>query len=571
MSRVIFHDKNVESLMNHLGIDCHEDPEIIINELMAFTLHCLGAIRKMVIEKENSLNQKTANAFNPHMTEIVSIKKKMKSLRSSFSFAVNHMLSSIIPAAELSDINPVRHLVESFPDANRIGSSKWCALQWALVGDIVSNEESETQRMQSFIDLADSYSDLKHEVDKEGRTIVHYTARMNSLALAREVVSRSYDSSKMKITDAESLVTKINFNGALPLHNAARFSRTPIVLNYFADLIPETILVGNNEGILPLHWAAAKNTCIEIVQSLIKANPSVLHTPTHDGYLPLHCAGQNKCLEVVEAVYAAHPDAIYCLDMDGAYPLHHACYFNRNLDVIRFFHKAYPDALSIAQHDGVTPIHLCATQNDSSDVLRFILKSTTNAAFVADNEGWLALHCILETSPFNMTAGKMDCLRILIKANPTAKRIHKVFHLDSNASNNTEHEIMTEGVTEIHDVITDGASTAPTVTSRGQSERLIPSPYSKAKEKGHSELVLRLLLNANPTEDILAYCQLNWQARKLSIICAIHSHHSQLMENSKSDDKKDYRHVAFDKLCLQFMSNGKIIPNGLIRQVIKFI
>eukprot|EP01034_Spumella_vulgaris_P023076 gene23076-29268_t len=249
------------------------------------------------------------------------------------------------------------------------------------------------------------------ELDKEGRSMLHIAARLDSEELLREVANHSHAPHGRGIDFA-------NLNGALPVHNAARFCQSVEVFNLAAALGPEATNLANNDGILPLHWAAAKNTSVSIIQSLLQLAPAAAFTANNEGYLPLHCAGQNSVLDVVRVVYEANPEGIKVCDDEGGYPLHHACCFNRNLEVVQLLYDAFPPAMSFPQYDEVTPIHLAAAQNDSPEVLSFILRVMPSAAFATDKEGWLALHCLANTDAVRMTPSRIECLKLLIKANP---------------------------------------------------------------------------------------------------------------------------------------------------------
>lgn len=193
-----------------------------------------------------------------------------------------------------------------------------------------------------------------------------------------------------------------------------------------------------------------------------------------NSYLPLHCACQNSCLDVVKAVHEAYLGAINSMDHEGGLPFHHACFFNHSVEVVKYIYQAFPEAISIAQSvDRVTALHLAASQNGSVEVIKFILLQDPSSIYAEDSEGWLPLHCLVNIPVLSMTTSRIDCLRQLVRSYPQS------------------------------------------VSSKN---RYGQTPYQKALQLGHCRLVLRILLSACPEMDIVRYRDMNWEARKISIL-----------------------------------------------------
>jgi hypothetical protein len=271
----------------------------------------------------------------------------------------------------------------------------------------------------------------------------------------------------------------------------------------------------------------------------------------------LHSAGQNTFLNVVQMIFNAYPEAISKRDSEGGVPLHHACCFNSNLQVVKFMYDEYPDGISLAQVDGIMPIHLAASQNPSADVMRFILSNCPESAFAVDNHGWLPLHCLIDNDPLDMTASRIESLRMLLRAHPQAV-LHK----------NREGR----------------------------------SALDCARLKHHCDYVIRLMLLACPEADPVELARLNWNSqRRLAIMSCVSlsttvQNDALLVQNTDSsrprdnnnssigrdedvdavatvDDYRDNRALRMlTLLCRDGLSeSGYQIENCVLRHVIKFL
>eukprot|EP01035_Chromulina_nebulosa_P019480 gene19480-25364_t len=416
---------DLRALLDTLGIDhqnnsgeIHSDVNLMA--LMNVTLQCLGGIRLMVIKQRR---EKHALALQQYLNDEKSkiLDDASRALRITFVQAAGKILKRIAKGSANHDIDPSKHLIESFPNMSTIGSKHWLPLQWAVLGEEESltdsydkclpSKEIETinsynnsfkyydsdainksvdKRLEIIELIGNNYPETIEERDKEGRTFLHYACRLDSVDLI---------DSALKVANLSKTISLgvTNSNGALPFHNTARFSTSLEVLKHVRSLYPIATTVGNNDMTLPLHWAAAKTRNFNIILELWKAFPDAIKTANNEGYLPLHCSGQNNCIEVVKTVYNLYPDAIKVPDNEGGYPLHHACCFTTSVKIVKFMYEAYPEAMTLAQHsDNVTPLHLAAAQNESPEVMKYILELSPDAAFARDNG---------------------DCLRILLKAN----------------------------------------------------------------------------------------------------------------------------------------------------------
>jgi hypothetical protein len=122
--------------------------------------------------------------------------------------------------------------------------------------------------------LAGSFPSFVVERDKEGRSILHYASRLDSATLVKEALALARFPISLDLANA---------NGALPLHNAARFSESVEVVNCVKDLYPVALKIGNNIAALPLYWAAAKSRNTAIVDSLLDGCPRAIFTCNDEG------------------------------------------------------------------------------------------------------------------------------------------------------------------------------------------------------------------------------------------------------------------------------------------------
>jgi ankyrin repeat protein len=292
--------------------------------------------------------------------------------------------------------------------------------------------------------------------------------------------------------------------------------------------------MGNNNGTLPLHWAAAKNSNTNVINSLLRAYPSAIRMPDHEGSLPLHSAGQNKYLHIVKVIYDAFPEAIAMPDSEGGVPLHHACCFNSNLDVVKFMHDAYPDGIRLAQSNGIMPIHLAASQNPSADVMRFILSNCPESAFAVDNHGWLPLHCLIENDPLDMTASRIESLRMLLRAHPRA-----VVHKNMSGISALDH----------------------------------------ARLRRHRDYVVRLMLLACPEADPVELARLNWNSQRRLALLTFLSLESRTAEALSGETNTVYDINNREMGTLVLLSRGAFSVSGsgyslmssVVRHIIKFL
>eukprot|EP01031_Cornospumella_fuschlensis_P034720 gene34720-42045_t len=564
--------ERLQSFLHHVGIDSDGNRLHILMELMSLCIQSLGAVRILATDIENSRKADLAARISNH-GDLEDAELSHWALRKSFSFAAKRMLRHILTAESPHNLDPSRHVVESFPGSADIIRTDWLAAHWAVLGDpdrdynescykhagnnpscSCPNVETETSTSSSskieqnevtasderpivLNHLVSCAASAIMEKDIEGRTVLHIASRLPSTALFDCVLKHT------KARDS-GMLSLPNHNGALPLHNTARFSRSPAMLEKVAAAYPTALTTVNNDAMLPLHWAAAKNRSVDIIKRLLSVDPAHVRTPNAEGYLPLHCAGQNDSLEVVRTIYEAFPDAIRTKDLEGGLPLHHACCLNENAMVVKLLYEAFPEAILTAQHDGVTPLHLAASQNESPDVVRYILSVCPEAASVQDREGWCALRCLLSNAKGKWTARRLECLKLIAKANPRVTDVYS---------------------TSLED-------TAARVILKYCGKDLDLARYQQLSWNArHGAIWLIGHMSRHP---MISYSSSNNRNKHIArLLAAGYNDYDEVLRLADEKVKRDaVGMAALQMLVSQYMNPGSLlIPSGVLRKIVDFL
>jgi ankyrin repeat protein len=579
---------DLDTILHHLGIDPSEPRLDIICQLMNCTLQCMGGIRQLFekLEKERITQQVTAvegaDRFNCRAMEYQSLKR-------AFTYATDRMTYEMNRSQEIHNLNPSRHLVESFPNSESYLKKEWCAAHWTILGDTRFEEECPVQSvLQKEPDgLKDAHVEQMivldylsiimpttfQETDKEHRSVLHFAARLDSVSLFDNVRSNCQKVKGYSVKDA-------NHNGALPLHNTARFSKSLPVFLRVEEEYAEALIAKNHEGMMPLHWAAAKNHSVEIVQHLIERYPASIRIPNDEGYLPLHLAGQNDCLAVVKLIFLAFPEAIRVLDSDGGLPIHHACSLSKNIEVIKFLYEQYPESIFQAQDHGITALHLAASQNDFPELFRFILSKSPHSLFIRDSVNCLPMDCLTMRFKYGIDDKLLSCFHLLLTASAASA---------ASSQAEQEHQAM--------NFILPSSEEADNNTTDNDETTTSSSFSCNVDVLVRNDFVTRIYLSHFlPNHPQLR--MLNKVARKLSILFCVrlsrmndflgkepivqqlmvqHAKEELLMKRKGKDfialAEQDYNvFVVLTRLCQKFMSpESNEIPSGILRIVITFL
>jgi ankyrin repeat protein len=161
----------------------------------------------------------------------------------------------------------------------------WFPLHFATLGQSTLPTLESSKPSIEDCDLSSRIDSMKHiarlnpstifERDKEGRTFLHYACRLDSTSLVAAALET--------VKEPVAFLKLANANGALPLHNTARFSESLSVLDYVVEQYPTALTERNNENLLPLHWAAAKSKNPKIIDRLVEAHPQGIREVNSEG------------------------------------------------------------------------------------------------------------------------------------------------------------------------------------------------------------------------------------------------------------------------------------------------
>eukprot|EP01031_Cornospumella_fuschlensis_P036237 gene36237-43958_t len=467
-------NKDVRSVLDALNINLWNDVSTeygstvasvadrneTITRLMNVTLHCLGAIRKLVIENEKvrvGLDITDLNGSTSDSGDVSLIQRQI------FASATKTMVDTIVSGKELLPSDPMKDLVDSFPWSHTFQSPYWLMLDWALMTKYIDGNTDDQVIMETSRDVLKYFPDCLSEVDKMGHHYMTYAIRSQSTDLLKQMLY--YHPDGHKIADGK---------GRRAIHYAAAYSQsveTLLILSNnkrsaLAHMLLNTL---DDYGNTPLHLAASGHSSITVLKEILFACPDAIRVRNNDGMLPLHIAAGKGSLENVQALVSAFPNAINVTDKNHWLPIHHAAYDNRSVDVVKYLCEAFPDPLRKPQSSsGRLPLHFAAVKCLSSKVMKYLLDAYPDAAQTFDCHRRLPLHNLIARCDY-VTPARLRCLRLLLDAYP---------HAASMRDN-------------------DGRT-----------------PYHLAKRDNHGPLVLRLLLRADPGQNPEELAELTYLAAK---------------------------------------------------------
>ena len=177
-------------------------------------------------------------------------------------------------------------------------------------------------------------------------------------------------------------------NGDLPAHLAAENGHEGVV-RFLHQVLPETLKTANGGGYLPAHLAA-QNGYESVVRFLHQVVPETLKTAAGNGYLPAHLAAQNGHEGVVQFLHQVVPETLKTAAGDGALPAHLAAY-NGHEGVLQFLHQVCPETLKTAAGNGYLPAHLAA-YNGHEGVVQFLHQVLPDTLKTATGDGYLPVY-----------------------------------------------------------------------------------------------------------------------------------------------------------------------------------
>ena len=209
--------------------------------------------------------------------------------------------------------------------------------------------------------------------NSKGYGKIHWASALNNQALLRKI---PYN--ELRHSDSEQSFA----------HVAAEHGQRE-VLQFFQELVPETLKTADRDGDLPAHLAA-RNGHEGVVQFLHQVLPETLKTADRDGDLPAHLAAYNGHEGVVQFLHQVLPETLQTANGDGDLPAHLAAQ-NGHEGVVQFLHQVLPETLKTANGGGYLPAHLAA-QNGHEGAVQFLHQVLPETLKTEGGDGMLPAH-----------------------------------------------------------------------------------------------------------------------------------------------------------------------------------
>ena len=211
---------------------------------------------------------------------------------------------------------------------------------------------------------------LLRAANSKGYGKIHWASALNNQALLRKI---PYN--ELRHSDSEQSFA----------HVAAEHGQRE-ALQFFQEIIPETLKTADGNGELPAHFAA-QNGHEGVVQFLHQVCPETLKAADRDGDLPAHLAAYNGHEGVVQFLHQVVPETLKTASGNGDLPAHWAA-LNGNDGVIQFLHKVLPETLKTANGVGDLPAHSAAL-NGHEGVIQFLHQVLPETLKTANGFGYL--------------------------------------------------------------------------------------------------------------------------------------------------------------------------------------
>lgn len=410
-------DKDVISVLRMLGLFQKAEKEQysrdeLIPRLMNVTLHCLGALRSLVIEQEQIRISKDSNDIDNTCRDdgLPSL-----FLREIFRGAVQTLTSAIVTGVEIEKHDPSKDLVESFPCNYLLRQPEWLMLNWTILrdGKPPQTKEEEEFYVDSTTKALEYFPRSANEIDKVGQTYMAYVFRSNCVSLVELMLKRDTRIVNMKDGTGRQLV-----------HYCAAHAQKVELLYCIVEasgksmnVLMSTSLDG--DGNLPLHTAAGGCCSTSVLKEILFAYPDAIKLTNKEGKLPLHISACNNNVDNLNSLFAAYPHGAGCPDNNGWLPMQHAAYTCNSIDVVRYLHENYPNSINRPHKSGRLPLHYAAASCIDSKVFSYLLDIYPQAASIFDINRRLPLHNLIARCQY-MTPARLRCMRSLLAVYPHA-------------------------------------------------------------------------------------------------------------------------------------------------------
>ena len=191
--------------------------------------------------------------------------------------------------------------------------------------------------------------------NSKGYGKIHWACALNNQALLRKI---PYN--ELCHSDSEQSFA----------HVAAQHGQKE-ALQFFQELVPETLKAADRDGDLPAHLAA-QNGHEGVVQFLHQVVPETLKTAARDGRVPANLAALHGHEGVLQFLHQVVPETLTTADVNGWVPAHLAAQ-NGHEGVVRFLHQVVPETLEMECCQQIGP-RTMATKAWSSFCTRLFLR-----------------------------------------------------------------------------------------------------------------------------------------------------------------------------------------------------
>jgi hypothetical protein len=207
----------------------------------------------------------------------------------------------------------------------------------------------------------------------------------------------------------ESLQTPVH--GALVIHHACTFVLSLEIIQYLVEAYPKALMTPQDiSGKLPIHCALGHpGTTQEMIEYLAEMCPESLLKPDYTGRLPIHMACLNGCsLSILKFLVDKSPGSIEYPDMDESLPIHLALTGGFGgmitamqaapMEVIEYLIDSYPESVEASNVNGDLPLHLLLkTRLSSFEHVACMLQASPFTVLTANGEGQTPYQIYMES------------------------------------------------------------------------------------------------------------------------------------------------------------------------------
>eukprot|EP01038_Epipyxis_sp_PR26KG_P008452 gene8452-11430_t len=391
----------------------------LIDSLMNVTLKCLGSIRILTIENQNSLLADDCN----RLIDDTNTKEKMSRLqREVFCDSIKVMSNAILSGEDFDINDPIKDLIECFPSSSR-EDHHWHMLNWTIMSNDITHSnmedksnESEEYHIKRVFGTLKYFPHLITEIDLKGQHYMYYAIRTNNVKFIERMLNYNPESSRYK-----------DCNGCYLIHYAASYSQSIELLYIISKYMNKTLAALcvnylDDDMNLPVHSGCIGNSTIQVFREMLFTFSDAAKVPNKSGKLPLHlaCSNSNANLEKIRTLLAIFPQAISIPDGNGWLPIHHAVFSSKSLDVIEYLFECNRELLWKPHNpSGRIALHYAAVSCHSFKIMKFIMDKHPAGPKTMDTNRRLPLHNLIARCEY-MTPVRLQCLQLLLQAYPFA-------------------------------------------------------------------------------------------------------------------------------------------------------